>query len=542
MVSAIAISPSSGESAELNRQTRGWILGYALYAVFLGVAAARNVHRLNPDAIAYLRIAHYAATGQLDLMISGCWGPLLSWLIAPLLLVGSSALIAARIVLAASALLFTLASQRLLAASGLTRRSIVIGTTLSAMLTVEWSVLNITPDLLAGALLIAAVAEILTLRWTTDARSQLLTGALFGVAYYAKPIALPFAVVTAIAFAVVLAWTRVAALRPAARAASITLLATVVIVAPWVAILSAKYGRFTISTSGPIARAFVAPPDLDSTSPTVNGFREPEFGRVAVTEDPSFLDYAQWSAFDNAAHRAHQVHLIRQNASAIWKLGIALDLLRLTFIALFAAGVAVVWRRGPRWLLVSVPAFVLVVAYLPLYANDVRYYYVVAICGVVAALGWCEEVGKRLVAASVVALAIVIASFGAYPIARSVPRALRGTRDEATVIAERIASRLDHRRVNASLAGEGSIGSGQTGLYAAYFAGQRWYGEDRSATLQRLRASGATLYVASAGSALERSLRSTLRDVTPQFVTARDSSAPIRIYALRPLTPVSPRR
>ena len=88
----------------MNRRTRStWLLGYALYAVVLGVAAARNVDRLNPDAIAYLRIAHYAATGQLDLMISGCWGPLLSWLIAPLLAVGVDSLVAARVVLALSA-------------------------------------------------------------------------------------------------------------------------------------------------------------------------------------------------------------------------------------------------------------------------------------------------------------------------------------------------------------------------------------------------------------------------------------------------------
>ena len=37
-------------------------------------------HALNPDAVAYLRIASYFSEGKFDLAVSGYWGPLLALL------------------------------------------------------------------------------------------------------------------------------------------------------------------------------------------------------------------------------------------------------------------------------------------------------------------------------------------------------------------------------------------------------------------------------------------------------------------------------
>jgi len=36
---------------------------------------------ITPDAVSYIRIAQYYLSGQTDLMVSGVWSPLLSWLI-----------------------------------------------------------------------------------------------------------------------------------------------------------------------------------------------------------------------------------------------------------------------------------------------------------------------------------------------------------------------------------------------------------------------------------------------------------------------------
>src|SRR6266496_4293123 len=80
----------------------------------IALAAAGWINRqaLNPDGIAYMRIASYYASGRMDLAISGYWGPLLSWLLVPWLKAGVTAVAAARSVMALSAVYFLWASWR----------------------------------------------------------------------------------------------------------------------------------------------------------------------------------------------------------------------------------------------------------------------------------------------------------------------------------------------------------------------------------------------------------------------------------------------
>ena len=44
---------------------------------------AVSLHQINPDGVAYMRLARYWAEGRLDLAVSSYWGPLLSWLLVP---------------------------------------------------------------------------------------------------------------------------------------------------------------------------------------------------------------------------------------------------------------------------------------------------------------------------------------------------------------------------------------------------------------------------------------------------------------------------
>src|SRR5512141_3166048 len=85
---------NQADAASVPRATLVAFPGRAVAAAFacqvtlLCLAGWQNDHMLNPDGIAYLRIASYYAHGQTDLMISGYWGPLISWLMAPLLALG----------------------------------------------------------------------------------------------------------------------------------------------------------------------------------------------------------------------------------------------------------------------------------------------------------------------------------------------------------------------------------------------------------------------------------------------------------------------
>src|SRR2546428_538422 len=74
--------------------------------VLVVIAAWLNRDQINSDAVAYMRVAQYYLSGQTDLMISGYWGPMLSWLIVPWLLVFADPLRAARAAMAVSAVVF----------------------------------------------------------------------------------------------------------------------------------------------------------------------------------------------------------------------------------------------------------------------------------------------------------------------------------------------------------------------------------------------------------------------------------------------------
>ena len=87
---------------------------FAAFAALLSAVAIRNAHALNPDAVAYIRIAEYFRAGNLRLAVSGYWSPLLSWLIALLLQLDMAPLFAARLAMALSAIVYVVGCDAVL--------------------------------------------------------------------------------------------------------------------------------------------------------------------------------------------------------------------------------------------------------------------------------------------------------------------------------------------------------------------------------------------------------------------------------------------
>ena len=79
---------------------------FVCQVTLLCLAGWQNDYMLNTDGVAYLRIASYYAHGQTHLMISGYWGPLISWLMAPLVALGVPPLATGRVVMGLSAVVF----------------------------------------------------------------------------------------------------------------------------------------------------------------------------------------------------------------------------------------------------------------------------------------------------------------------------------------------------------------------------------------------------------------------------------------------------
>ena len=543
---------------------RFWWATFGVVLVGCLTTAWSNRDNLNTDAIAYGQIARHWMEGRVGLAISGYWGPMLSWLMAPLMLVGMPPFLAARLVLAASATLFWLAASGLFRASGLRRPSVVCSEWVVGVCVIAWTGQSISPDLPLSALALLAMQRLLSAGWPTDRRSQVVCGAAWGGAYLAKAIGLPLAIAAICALSlarIFLARHRFqisgeqaddAAVRAIFSACRRTLAVTGLVSLPWIIVLSVHYGHPTFSTAGKIAHAVVGPNDVDRYHPFARMFHTPEPGRITSWEDPSTMQYRFWSPLENASYRAHQIGLIQKNAeTAVGLLG-SFDSVGVGAIGLFgaAAGLAFRIRRnrsGGRillWELAWIPVACLASLYLPVYLSwfDQRYFYMalpflLSICfGGVERIG--ELTGTGLAASPLpqwtrVATGLLLLLFVA-PNFRPLATALDGSPDPASSYARDLAARLRLLDLPGGVAGSAIVAGGRAGLYVAYLLDRQWLGDRLKPTPDEIASSGAALMVVTRrdplGSELDRDQRFENLDGKLFQNTKEAEAYPLKVY------------
>ena len=521
---------------------------FAVLALLVTWAAVRNRTQLNPDGIAYLEIARHYLGGRTELAVTGYWGPLLSWLIAPLLSVFDDPLLAARTAMAISAMVFHYGTVRLAAALGLSRRAQIVAAWAPIGPVVVWSAQMITPDLLLGGLVAIGTSLLVAPGWSSSRRRQVAAGLVFGAAYLAKAVALPVSALLVGTVCLLLVASRAARTATLLRAAAVTGGLILVVAAPWIVVLSFKYGGPTFSTTGAIAHAVVGPADVDRFYPTFREFHAPEPGRITSWEDPSRLEYARWSAFGSAGLLRHQARVIWNNASAIVNYLRAFDAIGLCIVAATLAFVTrLPWRREPaterwRW---ALPLIVCNVAvFLPVFAYSERYYLAAYGLLVVAALAFCDSLAPAVTGRpgatsrwplALAALSIAGAAFPAgiggwphtVPTRTGVVEVLAGIEDARCTGARRLASRIAAAGIAGPVAGDGS-----DALFVAWFLDRPCHGQERDPSADRIVASGARIFVTAHGSATETRLRA---DARFEAIATDDDPRP-RLTAFRVAT------
>lgn len=493
-----------------------WV--FAVQAVLLVVAAVRNVHQLNPDAVAYMRIAGYYAGGQWDLAVTGYWGPLLSWLMVPLLKAGMAPLVAARVVMALSGVVFLCGAVAVFRSFRLPRLALVTGAWIAAGWSVFWSVRNISPDLLMAGLVGLAVRATVE-GFLFARRSRLIAaGTWWGVAFLAKAVALPLAVLVTASFIGFAASGRPELRRGLAVRLGTVWLCLTLMAGPWIGGLSLHYGKFTFSTTGPIAHALAGPGERSRYHPAMVTLHQPDAGRVTQWEEPSRMAYRFWSPFSSAENFRHQLEVVWWNAGTIasWLQGVrwltgaedvrsvagmlpGFDLLGLSLVAV-AGGLAVGCiqarrLRRVRWCWAVGPVVCLGGLYLPFWvqAEDQRYFYaalpfvwVLVIGGWrwTCAQGWIWTRTIRLRLFRLAAVAFLI------PAGLWLSAAIWGIPNPASRTARELSAELGALRVNGPFAGSASLTGGRTGLYTAFLLGERWLGDDAAAPPAAFEAAG----------------------------------------------------
>jgi len=306
---------------EANRQAI--LTASAFFIILIGLliwVGWQNQDGINPDGVSYTRIAHYYASGQFHLMISGYWSPMLSWIIAPSLGFVENPLSAAHIAMGFSAIVYFMGCMAIFRVMGIGSSAMLVALGIVVLFSIRWSVQNITPDLLMSGILCLAISRVMLPDWCDKLSVQFSSGLLFGAAYLAKAVALPLSFI--LISAAGLLWTICQQTSPARalRSVAITFLGVFVIAGPWILVLSFKYERPVFSTSGEINHALMAPDNAERTHPTFRIFHLPEEGRVTSWEDPRVPSYPGWSPLETAKDMIHQLKVIKSNAKKIFNI------------------------------------------------------------------------------------------------------------------------------------------------------------------------------------------------------------------------------
>jgi hypothetical protein len=367
--------------------------------------------QINPDGVAYLRIAGYYLTGDVGKAVSGYWSPLYSWLLVPWLAMGVPGLLATKLLAACLAAAWVIGMAllgRRYAESAVTRRLLVATAAVSVL---SWSIEVITPDLLLAVMLTFYFYVVSDPAVMTAPGRAFACGILGGLAFLAKAYAFPFFIVHFLGTITLYTWAQ-----SSPGAAKRYLVATlaglsgfVIVAAPWIAVLSTTYGQLTVTTAASSrniptsVRRGVTNTDRAPFAPGLK-LAAIEPGRLTAWEAPDRVPSrspANGPSTQPAATASGRVQVLLGNAMVIRDQLSDFDYFQFAIATVLGAAFIGLLRWPAR--AISVPylwgsftVVLYVLGYLPLWARESRYYWPVVGLLMVLSFGLAEQLARAL--------------------------------------------------------------------------------------------------------------------------------------------------
>ncbi len=143
---------------------KDFLLIVAIYLLAcLGVMPYVKWYVDNPDSLQYINIAHHILDGRLTLAINGYWSPLITWFLAPFILIFNDGIIAFKYLQMAIGVFVIRKWLIFLVFVDVEEKwKRVLGFVIFPFI-VSYSLLNLTPDLLFVGILFALIIELI--RW-----------------------------------------------------------------------------------------------------------------------------------------------------------------------------------------------------------------------------------------------------------------------------------------------------------------------------------------------------------------------------------------
>jgi MFS family permease len=290
---------------------------YAINALIFGFAYR---YALNPDGLSLLRLSGYIVEGNFIQSIASGWSPLITWLIAPFIFFGFDGLTAARIAIAFCGAGLLLCSWLLASRFNLSENNKFIALLIVALLTSFWTIQFIAADVLIAALTLLYIYLVTDPAILNNRRAPFICGIVGGISYLAHHYAFPFFLAHFLSILLMKGYIdrdrEGFPVKKILISWGLGIAGFAIIASIWIGTVSVRYGKFTISSKGPIAHAAMGPKDVDRRPPHFyGGLNKPKNKySIHVFEDPSGLEFKTWSPFESKEYFIHQLKLIKDNA------------------------------------------------------------------------------------------------------------------------------------------------------------------------------------------------------------------------------------
>lgn len=274
----------------------------SLYLILGIVLFKYYQHKINPDAINYVNIAKYYFLGNYTNAINTYWSPLISWLLIPFFIFGTTPvyMIYSTKVLSLIIGFFTIIGVRQLSYKFEIDETIRISILLSVVpITLYFVYSYITPDLLVVCIFVYYFNIIFNPKYPEKLSYGLLCGLLGALAYFAKSYAFPFFIVHFILFNFIHYFKNVKYRKNTLKNLFLGFLLFFAISGIWMGVISQKEGALTYGTSGEFNHNLMGP---DSSK----GWTTQYLGESSVKIQP-------WSPFSSWYYFKYQLNLILTN-------------------------------------------------------------------------------------------------------------------------------------------------------------------------------------------------------------------------------------
>lgn len=285
-------------------------------------------YNLSPDGVSYLTIAEKYAAGNFSDAVNGYWGPMISWLMVPLLLLGVEPILSIKIlnlIIGVPTILAMWWLSGSLELSLPTRRIILLPAVIYVL---YFANLVVTPDLLLSCALLLYFIFIFRQRYIDSSKQGFLCGLWGGIAYLVKSFAFPFFISHFFLMNFIHFLTHKSKTERKTILANFFcgLIVFSIISGFWITAISCKYKKLTFSTAKDINFYFYVTSSYLSFHAdkwhNKGLYPPPNKTAISAWEDPYFIfdSLPAWSPYESSDSFRHYIKVIIKNIGGAAKI------------------------------------------------------------------------------------------------------------------------------------------------------------------------------------------------------------------------------